>query len=170
MQVVRVNSFGPSVAEFLLDGASGKGEPAAVEVRAELVDARHPHHDGGTIGHGAKTILTFAQHPFCPSLFGDVEQGSYNGNELLLRVVLRLSRFQDDAFFAVGPHDAMFGTVELMSVRGLLHFGDVILVVSRMDETGWLEEPTAEPDRGCDTFRRTNRSYSLEMSHTQLPH
>ena len=38
-EVVGVNTFGPSVAEFLLEGAAGKDEPAAVEIGAEFVDA-----------------------------------------------------------------------------------------------------------------------------------
>src|SRR5438270_8418464 len=49
LQIVGVNSFRPSVAEFLVDGAPGKCEPAAVKVRAELVGARHPHHDRSAV-------------------------------------------------------------------------------------------------------------------------
>src|SRR4029077_21232429 len=61
LQVIRMNPFGPTIAQFLLHCSPGKVEPALVEEGAEFVRAGHPDEDGRDVGDRAKTRFTLTQ-------------------------------------------------------------------------------------------------------------
>src|SRR6202007_1925598 len=64
LQILRIDSLRPAVAEFLVNGSAGEVQPGLVEVGAEFVSPRHPDHHWSTIGHQPETRLTLAQFRF----------------------------------------------------------------------------------------------------------
>src|SRR5882724_8345959 len=82
LHVIRMNTFGPTIAQFLLDCSPGKVEPTFVEEGAKLVRAGHPDEHGRGVRDRAKTRFTLTQlflryfalgdvarHPACEGRF-----------------------------------------------------------------------------------------------------
>src|ERR1700720_307648 len=72
LQVIRMNTFGPTIAQFLLRCSASKVEPAFVEEGAKLVRARHPDHHWSCVGYRAKTSLAFPKLFLRMFALGDV--------------------------------------------------------------------------------------------------
>src|SRR5262245_52060468 len=52
-----MDTLGPAVTQFLLQGSSGEVEPTLVEERATRIEAGHPHQDRRAIGEGSEAIV-----------------------------------------------------------------------------------------------------------------
>ena len=76
LQIIGVDTFAPSVSEFLLQGAAREVEPWLVEVRAKFVVTRHPDHDGGLIGHEPEATFALTESHFRALAFGHVNKRS----------------------------------------------------------------------------------------------
>src|SRR3954463_13088314 len=88
----------PTVAQFLLDAAAGKFQPAFVKERCKLVGTQHANHRGCRVGDASETLLAFAQ-----SLFSALFVGQF-AMELLVRQAKVFSSFQYSFFeFSAQP-------------------------------------------------------------------
>src|SRR5581483_3714453 len=61
LEILRMDAFGPAVAELRFQGTTGELEPSFVEKIAELVRTGHPDHHGRSVGGEAKAVFAFAQ-------------------------------------------------------------------------------------------------------------
>src|SRR5712692_1830653 len=61
LQIVRVNVISPAVPLLLLHRPSGELDPLLIDEGAQSVGIRQPKHNGGGVGHRAKTVFGLAQ-------------------------------------------------------------------------------------------------------------
>ena len=100
VQVLGMHAFGPSLAEFLLHGAAGEGQPPLVEERAQLVRSGHPDHHRRRIGHVPKALFALAQGRLGALSLGDVLQDI----DVILRLIVLVAR---QRYVQPGPCDVV---------------------------------------------------------------
>src|SRR5689334_14601274 len=71
----RVNSFGPTVTEFLFHRPTGKCQPLLIDVRADVFNVRYPNHDWRCIGHDAEALLAFGHRLLRQNALSNVARG-----------------------------------------------------------------------------------------------
>ena len=70
-KIVRMDAFGPAIAELLFQAAAGKVEPALVEVVALLVDASRPDQRLSRVGKRAEVLFALDELAFDPVPLAD---------------------------------------------------------------------------------------------------
>src|SRR5215471_2226216 len=111
VKILRVNSLCPAIAKLLLQGPSGKVEPALVEKGAGLVRVRHPDHHRRRIGHGMKASFALPQRFVGASPLRDVKRHPTQAKRLALPVKLDAPACRNPADCAVVQHDTILGDV-----------------------------------------------------------
>src|SRR5207249_3132529 len=119
VQVVRMNTFSPTFAQFLLHCSSGKIEPAFVEEGAKFVWARHPDEHGRGVGYRAKTRFTLTQLFLRYFALGDVARHPAREGRFATFVQLDAAITRHPANASVRPRDAIF--VLILAATALEH-------------------------------------------------
>src|SRR5690349_966612 len=74
VEIVPMHALAPAVAELFSYLSPGKVQPPSIEIGAELIRPRHPHHHRRGIGHPAEPRLTFRQGALNPPAFDQIGQ------------------------------------------------------------------------------------------------
>src|SRR5437588_3322806 len=117
-----MNTFGPTIAQFLLHGSPGKIEPAFVKKVAELVRTRHPDQHRRGVGDRAKTRFALTQLFLRYFALGDVARHPPREGRFAAFVRLDAAIARDPTRASVRPCDAIFALIFAASVlEHLLH-------------------------------------------------
>src|SRR5262249_47994790 len=115
LQVLRVDSFRPAIAQFLLSGSSSEIQPGLIEICAELVGSRHPNQHRRCVCDQSETLLAFPYRVFSLVTLGSVS--NKKGEEVPApRFNLRDGRFYRE-FFASGTQSPQCTQVAQSTIR-----------------------------------------------------
>src|ERR1700722_11802454 len=119
VEVFRMNSFEPTLAQLLIESAPREIEPGLVDVIETPIVSGRPDQDGSGIRHGAEALFTLLQFGLGLLALGDV------------------AKYQDDAYhFIAGVPD---GRAAVVDGRFLPGFRNKISMVGQADDLSCLK-------------------------------